>query len=142
MAPLARSLSSTSATTAKHLGKQKVAQDTQSDNEWLQQLGKNSYSIARKADTEVPYTGVSWREHRRGIFRCTCCETALFSSQTKFESGTGWPSFYQPIAKENIVERNDFSMGMSRTGCDARAAKPISATSSMTVLSPQACAIA
>jgi len=99
----------------KNLGKEKVAKVLKSDNEWLQQLGKNSYSIARKADTEVPYTGVSWREHRKGIFRCVCCETALFSSETKFESGTGWPSFYQPIAKENVVERNDFSMGMSRT---------------------------
>jgi peptide-methionine (R)-S-oxide reductase len=97
------------------LGEQTVAKVLKSDRAWLDQLGKNSFQIARQADTEMPFTGVSWREHRRGIFRCICCDTALFSSQTKFESGTGWPSFYQPIAKENISEREDLSLGMART---------------------------
>lgn len=99
----------------KNLGKQVVPKILKSDREWLQQLGKNSFQIARQADTEMPYTGVSWREHGHGIFRCICCETALFSSQTKFESGTGWPSFWQPIAKENVVERQDLSLGMALT---------------------------
>ncbi|MEG9438876.1 peptide-methionine (R)-S-oxide reductase MsrB [Edaphobacter sp. HDX4] len=96
------------------LGGQTVAKVLKSDRAWLDQLGKNSFQIARQADTEMPFTGVSWREHRRGIFRCICCETALFSSQTKFESGTGWPSFWQPIAKENVSERTDLSLGMAR----------------------------
>ncbi len=108
----------------KNLGKQTVSKVLKSDRDWLQQLGKNSYEIARQADTEIPYTGVSWHEHRRGIFRCICCDTALFSSQTKFDSGTGWPSFWEPLAKENISPRNDLSLGMARTEvrcarCDA-----------------------
>ena len=78
----------------KNLGKQTVPKLLKSDREWLQQIGKNSFQIARQADTEMPYTGVSWHEHGHGIFRCVCCGTALFSSQTKFESGTGWPSFW------------------------------------------------
>lgn len=99
----------------KNLGKQTVPKILKSDRDWLQQLGKNSFQIARQADTEMPFTGVSWHEHNHGLFRCLCCGTALFSSQTKFESGTGWPSFWQPIAKENVVEREDLSLGMART---------------------------
>jgi peptide-methionine (R)-S-oxide reductase len=97
------------------LGEETVPKILKSDRAWLDQLGKNSFQIARQADTEMPFTGASWREHRHGIFRCICCNTALFSSQTKFESGTGWPSFYQPIAKENISKREDLSLGMART---------------------------
>jgi peptide-methionine (R)-S-oxide reductase len=63
----------------------------------------------------MPYSGVTWKEHRAGIYRCICCETALFNAQTKFESGTGWPSFYEPIAKENILEAADYSLGVRRT---------------------------
>lgn len=98
----------------KNLGKQTVAKILKTNREWLQQLGKNSFQIARMADTEMPYSGVSWNEHGRGIFRCVCCDTALFSSQTKFESGTGWPSFWAPLAKENVVEAADRSLGVAR----------------------------
>ena len=63
----------------------------------------------------MPYSGVSLNEHSAGVFRCVCCDTALFSSQTKFESGTGWPSFWAPIAKENVAEVKDVSLGMERT---------------------------
>jgi peptide-methionine (R)-S-oxide reductase len=109
---------------AKNLGKEKVAKVVKTDGEWREQLGANSFNIARRADTEMPFTGVSWKEHNRGIFRCICCDTALFSSQTKFESGTGWPSFWAPLAKENIVQVSDGSLGMDRTEikcvrCDA-----------------------
>lgn len=108
----------------KRLGKETVPKIVKTDGEWRQQLGSNSFNIARRADTEMPFTGVSLKEHSRGLFRCICCDTALFSSQTKFESGTGWPSFWAPIAKENIVERKDASLGMERTEvlcarCDA-----------------------
>jgi peptide-methionine (R)-S-oxide reductase len=93
------------------------------DAGWKRQLSANAFDIARRADTEMAYTGSYWNLHQRGIFRCVCCDTALFSSETKFDSGTGWPSFWQPIAKENIVETEDTSWGV-RTAvacqrCDA-----------------------
>jgi peptide-methionine (R)-S-oxide reductase len=83
-----------------------------SDAEWKRQLSGNAFDITRRADTEMAYTGSYWNLHQRGIFRCICCDTALFSSETKFDSGTGWPSFWQPIAKENIVETEDNSWGV------------------------------
>jgi peptide-methionine (R)-S-oxide reductase len=98
-----------------NLGRQTVAKIVKTDGEWFRQLGKNSFQIAREADTEMPYSGVSLNEHGRGVFRCICCDTALFDSQTKFESGTGWPSFWAPIAKENIAEVTDRSLGMERS---------------------------
>jgi peptide-methionine (R)-S-oxide reductase len=90
------------------------------DSEWQKQLSPTSYNVARHAGTEVPYTGSTWNLHERGIYHCICCDIALFNSDTKFESGTGWPSFYQPIAKENIVETTDNSLGMSRTEVTCR----------------------
>ena len=99
----------------KNLGKQTVAKIVKTDGEWRRQLGSNSFEIARQSDTEMAYSGVSWNEHGQGLFRCVCCATALFSSQTKFESGTGWPSFWAPLAKENVVEATDTSLGMERT---------------------------
>ncbi len=99
----------------KSLWKQTVAKVVKTDGEWLRQLGKNSFEIAREADTEMPYSGVSLNEHSLGVFRCVGCETALFSSQTKFDSGTGWPSFWAPLAKENVAEVVDASLGIVRT---------------------------
>jgi len=99
----------------QNLGTQTVAKIVKTDGEWLRLLGKNSFDIAREADTEMPYSGVSWNEHASGIFRCICCDTALFSSAAKFESRTGWPSFYAPLAKENIQEVDDDSLGVRRT---------------------------
>jgi peptide-methionine (R)-S-oxide reductase len=94
-----------------------------SNAEWKRQLSANAFDITRRADTEMAYTGSYWNLHQRGIFRCICCNTALFSSETKFDSGTGWPSFWQPIAKENIVETEDTSWGVRTavacTRCDA-----------------------
>ena len=98
-----------------HLGAQTVPKIVKTDGAWYRQLGKNSFDIARQADTEMPYSGVSWKEHGQGLYRCVCCDTALFSSQTKFDSGTGWPSFWAPFAKENIVEKSDASLGVERT---------------------------
>jgi peptide-methionine (R)-S-oxide reductase len=104
-------------------GTVRVPKIVKSDAEWKRQLSANAFDIARRADTEMAYTGSYWNLHQRGIFRCICCNTALFSSETKFDSGTGWPSFWQPIAKENIVEVEDTSWGV-RTAvackrCDA-----------------------
>ena len=74
-------------------GKVTVARIVKSDAEWKRQLSPISYEVTRHAATERAYTGATWNLHERGIFRCICCDTALFSSETKFESGTGWPSF-------------------------------------------------
>lgn len=89
----------------------RVRKIIKSDAEWKRQLSANAFDIARQADTEMAYTGSYWNLHQRGIFRCICCDTALFSSETKFDSGTGWPSFWQPIAKENITAKEDTSFG-------------------------------
>ena len=97
------------------LGAEKVPRIVRTDGEWYRQLGANSFRIARQADTEMPYSGVTWQEHAKGIYRCICCATALFNSQTKFDSGTGWPSFWAAIANENVLEKSDTSLGMERT---------------------------
>jgi peptide-methionine (R)-S-oxide reductase len=99
----------------KRIGLATVPRVVKSDAEWRQQLSRMSYEVTRHADTEQPYTGSTWNLHEHGIFRCICCDVALFSSDTKFESGTGWPSFWQPIAKENVVEKTDSTFGMVRT---------------------------
>ncbi|HYK12100.1 MAG TPA: peptide-methionine (R)-S-oxide reductase MsrB [Gemmatimonadales bacterium] len=94
------------------------------DAEWRALLPPLSYEVTRHADTETPFTGALLKVHDKGVFRCICCDTAVFSSATKFDSGTGWPSFWTPIAKENITETRDLSYGMDRTAvackrCDA-----------------------
>jgi peptide-methionine (R)-S-oxide reductase len=91
-----------------------------SEAEWKAQLSPASFEITRDAGTERPFTGELLNEHSKGVFRCICCDTALYSSATKFESGTGWPSFWAPIAKENIIQENDSSLGMDRTAVSCR----------------------
>jgi peptide-methionine (R)-S-oxide reductase len=74
-----------------------------SDEGWRAQLKNDlTFEVARKGGTERPFTGAYWNEHAKGLFRCVCCDTALFSSAAKFDSGTGWPSYWQPIAEENV----------------------------------------
>jgi peptide-methionine (R)-S-oxide reductase len=90
------------------------------DAEWKQQLSPGSFEVTRHAATERAYSGEYWNNHDKGLYHCICCGTALFSSDTKFESGTGWPSFWEPIAKENVHEINDFSFGMIRTAVSCR----------------------
>ena len=101
-----------------------VLKVVKTDAEWKKQLSPISFEVTRHADTERPFTGATWNNHRKGLYRCICCDTALFSSETKFESGTGWPSFWQPLDKQNIVEHTDTSFGMIRSEvlcrrCDA-----------------------
>jgi peptide-methionine (R)-S-oxide reductase len=108
----------------KPAGKVKVPRIVKTDAEWKEQLSPISYEVTRHAGTERPYTGSTWDLHDHGLFRCICCDSALFSSETKFESGTGWPSFWEPIARENVSEISDGSLGMERTAiackqCDA-----------------------
>jgi peptide-methionine (R)-S-oxide reductase len=97
-----------------------VSTIVKTDAEWKQQLSPISYDVTRLAGTERAYTGSTWDNHEHGIYRCICCDTALFSSETKFESGTGWPSFWQPIAKENVRESTDLTLGMERTEVSCR----------------------
>src|SRR5581483_11230617 len=78
-----------------------VEKVVKTDAEWRQQLTPEQYEVTRHAGTERAFTGKYWNNHEHGIYRCVCCGNALFSSDTKFESGTGWPSFWEPIAKEN-----------------------------------------
>jgi peptide-methionine (R)-S-oxide reductase len=85
-----------------------------SDADWKAKLTPRAYSVTRREGTEAPFSGSLLNEHRKGIFRCVDCDTALYSSATKFESGTGWPSFWEPIAKENVVIHVDRSFGMVR----------------------------
>ena len=97
---------------------------TKSDAEWRAELTPEQYEIMRKKGTERPFQNLYAENHDKGLYRCICCGNALFSSDTKFESGTGWPSFWQPIAKQNVVEKSDSTLGMQRTEilctrCDA-----------------------
>ncbi|MBB3225998.1 peptide-methionine (R)-S-oxide reductase [Luteibacter sp. Sphag1AF] len=95
-----------------------------SDDAWKKKLGTKSWEITRHDGTEPAYTGDGWDRHDNGLYRCICCDTALYDSATKFDSGTGWPSFWQPLSKRNVVEHEDSSMFMERTAvscarCDA-----------------------
>jgi peptide-methionine (R)-S-oxide reductase len=105
-------------------GEATVEKLVRSEEEWKRVLPRDTFLVARRKGTEPAFTGQYWNNHRAGIYRCACCGTALFSSETKFESGTGWPSFTAPLAKENIRVETDNSLGMSRdevlcTRCDA-----------------------
>jgi peptide-methionine (R)-S-oxide reductase len=93
---------------------------TKTEEEWRKQLSPDAFAVTRQAATERPYTGEYLNVHDKGIFRCICCDTALFSSATKFESHTGWPSFWEPIAKENVLEFADNSLGMQRIAVSCR----------------------
>ncbi len=85
------------------------------DEEWLKQLGPERYKILRAQGTEIPFCGLLLDNKKKGIYFCAGCDLPLFSSDAKFHSGTGWPSFFQPFAKENVLELRDTSHGMIRT---------------------------
>jgi peptide-methionine (R)-S-oxide reductase len=99
----------------KRLAKVKIAKVVKTEEAWRKQLPPGVFEITRHADTEFAYSGKYWDLHDKGIYRCICCDNALFSSATKFDSGTGWPSFWEPIAPENVREISDSSIGMERT---------------------------
>jgi peptide-methionine (R)-S-oxide reductase len=106
------------------VGKAQVHRVRKTLADWHKVLTTPQFVITRKAATEIPYSGELLNEHRAGIYRCADCGTALFDAKTKFESGTGWPSFWEAIAVENIREKDDFSLGILQrvvkcTRCDA-----------------------
>ena len=95
-------------------GTQHVKQITKPEAEWKQELAPEEFAVAREAGTEHAFTGRYWNNHEAGLYRCVCCGTALFRSAEKFDSGTGWPSFWAPAAEENVETRKDDSLFMER----------------------------
>ena len=85
-----------------------------SDGEWKRQLSLESYHVTRNAGTETAYTGMYWDNHEKGLYSCICCGQPLFLSNTKFDSGTDWPSFFQTIDKRCVIENKDTAYGMVR----------------------------
>jgi peptide-methionine (R)-S-oxide reductase len=94
---------------------------TKTDEEWRKQLSPEQYYVTRKAGTEPAFTGKYWKTKAEGTYVCGCCGEPLFSSNTKFDSGTGWPSFYEPLNPESVSEHTDHTHGMVRT--EARCAR-------------------
>jgi peptide-methionine (R)-S-oxide reductase len=95
-----------------------------SDAEWKRELTPEQYHVCREKGTETAFTGRYWDCHEKGVYRCACCGNELFSSDTKFDSGTGWPSFWSPVAEEKVDTEEDRSHFMRRTEvlcarCDA-----------------------
>jgi peptide-methionine (R)-S-oxide reductase len=94
---------------------------TKTDEEWKQQLSPEQFHVARKAGTEPAFTGKYWDTKEKGTYNCVCCAAPLFESETKFNSGTGWPSFFKPVDPAAVAEHTDSSYGMERT--EARCAQ-------------------
>jgi peptide-methionine (R)-S-oxide reductase len=108
----------------RDLGPVKLPKVVKSDADWKKMLEPEQFEVTRHADTERPFTGVYAHSTGDGLYRCICCGTALFDSKTKFDSGTGWPSFWQSISKKNVAEISDSAYMMERTAvgcarCDA-----------------------
>jgi peptide-methionine (R)-S-oxide reductase len=104
----------------KSEGTVSVVRVVKTDAEWRAQLSPLAYEVARRAGTETPFSGEYASNHADGLYRCICCDTALFDSRTKFESGTGWPSFYRAISHYNVNEGRDYSLGMLREAVSCR----------------------
>ena len=94
---------------------------TKTEEQWKEQLSPEQYYVTRHAGTEPAFTGKYWKTKDKGTYHCVCCGAPLFSSDTKFESGTGWPSFWQPVDTSAVAEQTDHSHGMVRT--EARCAR-------------------
>jgi peptide-methionine (R)-S-oxide reductase len=109
---------------SEQMSEQMPEKVVKSESEWKAQLTPEQFRVTRKKGTERAFTGEYWDNKAKGIYRCVCCGTPLFESSTKYESGTGWPSFWAPIAPENVATETDRSLFMVRTEvlcatCDA-----------------------
>jgi peptide-methionine (R)-S-oxide reductase len=104
----------------KSLGVSQMPKIIKSDAEWRAQLSALSYDVTRREGTERPFSGQYAESRGDGLYRCICCDTALYDSRTKFDSGTGWPSFWQPISASNVVQNVDNSLGMQRDAISCR----------------------
>jgi len=104
----------------KSQGITRVSRIVKSDAEWRAQLSPAAYQVARQAGTEIPFSGEYDHNKADGLYRCICCDTALYDSRTKFDSGTGWPSFWQVISRSNVVQGMDRSLGMERFAVNCR----------------------
>ncbi len=101
-----------------------MGKDLKTDADWVRELTPQEFEITRQGGTEPAFTGVYWDTKTKGIYNCKCCGTPLFDSETKYDSGSGWPSFYQPISEDVVTTREDNSMFMRRievlcATCDA-----------------------
>ena len=97
---------------------------TKTNDEWKKSLSEDSYKVTRESGTERPYTGKYWDFNEKGVYKCICCNESLFESQTKFDAGCGWPSFFVPMNDSAISEHEDNSLARTRTEvrctkCDA-----------------------
>ena len=102
----------------------RLAKIRKTDEQWRQQLSADAFTVTRQAGTERAFSGALWNQHADGLYHCVCCDTTAYDSRTKFESGTGWPSFWEPKSRHNVIESADRSYGMTRTAvscalCDA-----------------------
>ena len=109
---------------SKAASKETIVKVEKTPEQWKKELTPEQYRVLREQGTEIAFTGKYWNNHAKGVYRCIACGTELFSSETKFESGTGWPSFWDPIAKENVQIGKDNSLFMERdevrcARCDA-----------------------
>jgi peptide-methionine (R)-S-oxide reductase len=102
------------------LGAVRVPKVIKTTAEWRAQLTPIAFNVTRQEGTEVPFTGEYATNHADGLYHCICCDTALYDSKTKFESGTGWPSFWKPISELNVVKSSDSSFGMQRDAISCR----------------------
>src|SRR5579862_3937875 len=100
---------------------EKMEKVQKSESQWREQLSPEQYHVTREAGTERAFTGKYWNTHDKGTYHCVCCGEPLFESSTKFDSGTGWPSFYKPSGEDKVEEHKDSTYGMVRT--EARCAK-------------------
>jgi peptide-methionine (R)-S-oxide reductase len=98
----------------------RVPKIVKSDAQWRAQLSPLAYQVSRQAGTEAAYSGEYAGNHADGLYRCICCDTALYDSRTKYESGTGWPSFWQPISSLNVVKNTDSSFSIQRDAISCR----------------------
>jgi peptide-methionine (R)-S-oxide reductase len=108
------------APSGKRLGKVTLDKVVKTEAQWRAQLSPAAYYVTRQAGTEFAFSGEYDHNKADGLYRCICCDTALYDSRTKFDSGTGWPSFWQPISASNIVKTSDRTLGMQRDAISCR----------------------